>query len=431
VSGDAWPARVRDRRRSVTIGIQSTRIRFVSSPLTQASVEDALSLLAAVGAAWRPLPQSLPLAEAAGRVLADDVVAPIDLPPFDNAAMDGYALRHAEAGAPLALQGVSLAGKPGPAALAAGACVRITTGAPLPAGADTVVIKEDCVESAGRVAVRTLPAPGANIRRAGEDYARGQTALAAGLRLTPPRLGLLASLGMAAVPVRARPRLRLLATGDELVPPGQSLAPGQIHDSNSLALVACLRSLGVAPAGIGHLADDRAAVRAALAACDDVDLVLTCGGVSAGEADHLPGVLAELGEVLLWKVRIKPGMPFLLGRIGRTLVCGLPGNPVSAMVTCLVLVRPLLLALEGASERPPVLCARLAAPIVKGHRRCEYRRGLLAGDEAGVLWAREAGAQGSAMQHGLVAANVLIELPEEARTFAAGAIVRVHPLPWA
>ncbi|HRQ63947.1 MAG TPA: molybdopterin molybdotransferase MoeA [Xanthomonadaceae bacterium] len=405
----------------------------MNSPVSHASVAEALELLRAVGAGWSSAAVEVALEHAAGRVLAEDVVAPLDLPPFANSAMDGYALRHADAltSARLRVQGVNLAGRAGPARLEPGACVRITTGAPLPEGADTVVVKERCEEDGGMAQIHELAEPGANVRHAGEDYRRGAVALSRGTKLTPPCLGLLASFGLGRVAVNRRPRLRVFSTGDELVPVGQPLPPGRIYDSNGPALTACLRALGADVVGTAHLDDRREAVRDALASVDDADLLLTCGGVSAGEADHLPGVLAEIGEVLLWKVRIKPGMPFLFGRIGSRLYCGLPGNPVSAMVTCLVLVRPLLDAMEGVVDAPRVVRARLAAPVAKRHRRCEYRRGILSVDDDGGLLVAERGAQGSAMQHGLVEANALIELDEARETWGAGEVVRVIPLPWA
>jgi molybdopterin molybdotransferase len=398
---------------------------------TRVSVDQALAILCAAGAARRMPEESLPLARADGHVLAMDAHAPLDLPPFDNAAMDGFALRRRDAGAgrPIPLAGVTLAGQP-MARLPPGYCQRITTGAPLPQGADTVVIKENVREEGATVVIASLPEAGANVRRAGEDYRRGALALRQGMRLTPPRIGLLASFGMPAVSVVRAPRVRLYSTGDELVAAGRALAGGQIHDSNGPGLAAALRSLGIEPAGVGHMPDRLDAVRQTLQRIDDADLIVTCGGVSAGEADLLPGVLAELGEVLLWKVQIKPGMPFLFGRIGDALFCGLPGNPVSAMVTLLVLVAPMLDAMRGASETPPELWARLRSPLSKRHGRREYRRGFLRCEASGQLQVDQSPFQGSAMQRGLVEGEVLIELPEDGREWQAGDPLRVHRMPW-
>lgn len=395
------------------------------------SVEQALSILRKSGAAGRGPAEQVALDQACGRVLAEDVLAAIDLPPFDNSAMDGYALRHAEAaaGAAMPLSGLTLAGQAA-VQLPPAHCQRITTGAPLPHGADTVVIREDASEQGGVVSLARLPESGANVRRRGEDYQAGTLALRNGTRLTPPHIGLLASFGMSTLMLTRRPRIRLFSTGDELVAPGHPLAAGQIHDSNASALAAALRSIGIDPVRVGHIADRRDDVRDALGAIEDVDLILTCGGVSAGEADLLPGVLAELGEVLLWKVQIKPGMPFLFGRIGNAFLCGLPGNPVSALVTALVLVRPLLDAMEGAVESVPPLRAKLAAPLRKRHTRTEFRRGFLRCSDCGQLTVAESPFQGSAMQRGLVEGDVLIELPANQGEWAADDPVRVHRMPW-
>ncbi len=395
------------------------------------TVEQAISILRESGAAQRGPVERVVLAKASGRVLAEDVRAAIDLPPFDNSAMDGFALRHAEAvaGAPMPVSGVALAGQEA-AQLAPGHCRRITTGAPLPQGADTVVIREDASELGSTASFDRLPEPGANVRRRGEDYEAGALVLRSGTRLTPPHIGLLASFGVSTQQLVRRPRVRVFSTGDELVAPGRQLAAGQIHDSNGAALTAALRCIGIDPVGVGHIPDRLDDVRTTLRAIDDADVILTCGGVSAGEADLLPGVLSELGEVLLWKVRIKPGMPFLFGRIGTAFLCGLPGNPVSALVTALLLVRPLLDAMEGAAESAPLLWAKMASPLHKRHSRTEYRRGLLRCTESGQLTVVESPFQGSAMQRGLVEGDVLIELPADRREWAAGDPVRVHRMPW-
>ncbi|MFT3792205.1 MAG: molybdopterin molybdotransferase MoeA [Rudaea sp.] len=381
--------------------------------------------------------ESVVLESALGRVLAEDVVAPADVPGFVNSAMDGYALRAADLDASgetrLRLAGAILAGGGEAPRVGPGTCVRVTTGAPLPQGADTVVMKENTRVDGDAIVVELGTPAGTHVRPAGEDYRAGDHALAAGAALTPAQLGVLASFGRTRVGVARRPRAVLLTTGDELVPAGQPLGFGQIHDSNRYSLGALLEQHGVELLRHERLRDDPPALRVALAqAASDADVVVTSGGVSAGEADHLPNLLAEIGRVHLWKVRIKPGMPFLFGGIGRALVFSLPGNPVSGVATFLAFVRPALDAMTRRRARRANLRARLARAVSKTHSRVEFLRAALACDESGTLHATPLPKQGSGQLRGVAEADALIVLPEAAQEYAAGSVVEVLPLPgWA
>ncbi|MFN3842541.1 MAG: gephyrin-like molybdotransferase Glp [Rehaibacterium terrae] len=391
--------------------------------------DEALSLLRD---AATPVPaEAIPLAQALGGVLAEDVTAPIDLQPFDNAAMDGFAVRAADLRADgvsaLRLVGEQYAGPARDLAVGPGECVRITTGAPLPAGADSVLPKEEARLADGRVIAACALTPGTHVRRRGEDVRRGEVVLHAGQVVTPVRLGMLAALGFSRVPLRRRPHVAVFSSGDELRPAGEPLRPGEIHDSNGPMLQALLAREGI-QAAPQHLPDDRAAVTERLrAAARSADLVLTCGGVSAGEKDLLPAVLAQHGEVVFWKVRIKPGMPVLFGRLDGALVLGLPGNPVSVLATFLTLAQALLDALQGRSEARAAWRARLAAPVDKPHDRLEFRRGRLEVDEHGGLRVHPDPATGSHRLRAAAQANALIVLPEGPLTLEAGALVHVLP----
>lgn len=406
---------------------------------TGLGVEEARAFIVTIARARALSAETIPLSAAAGRILANDAIAPHDVPGFANSAMDGFALRAADLPASgekrLRLIGEIFAGGRAAPYVEADTCVRITTGAPLPPGADTVVMKENTRMEAARIEadhVVVLPGtmPSANVRPAGEDYRAGDTALERGCRLGPAQLGVLASFGMTDVSVARRPRAVLLTTGDELVAPGDPLGFGQIHDSNRYSLGSLLETLGVVLVRHERVRDDPAALRDALQrAGADADLIVSSGGVSAGEADFLPRLLAEIGKVHFWKVRIKPGMPFLFGEIGQALMFGLPGNPVSGFATCLALLKPALDALTGAPQKSHILRARLQTGIDKRHTRAEFQRARLQCDENAVLWATPHPRQGSGMLRGVADADVLILLPEGEHVFAAGDIVEILPLP--
>jgi molybdopterin molybdotransferase len=373
----------------------------------------------------------VPLAQLADRVLAEPVRAVADLPAVDCSAMDGYALRHADL-APagqLRVMGTALAGAPWTGAVGTGECVRITTGAALPAGADTVVIQEDVVRQGDAIALTgQAPKPGANVRRAGEDVAAGELLLPAGRRLGAIEIGVLATLGLAQARVRRRVRVALFASGDELRPPGTALGPGQIHDSNRYVLSAMLARLGAEVRDLGILPDRPEALRAAFRAAAAADLVLSCGGASVGEADYTLEILRELGEVAFWKVAIKPGKPFICGRLGATLACGLPGNPVSALVTFHQLVVPLLRELQGADDPEPLrLAARTTAPLRRNRSRLELLRARLEADGGGDFRVTPDPRQSSAAFAALARCNAFILVPAGSGDIAAGERVEVLP----
>jgi molybdopterin molybdotransferase len=333
--------------------------------------------------------ESVPVGDADGRVLAQNVVSSLHVPPHDNSYMDGYAVRCADLAAPGVQLPVSQripAGSSG-TPLQAGTVARIFTGAPVPDGADAVVMQEDCVvvaagdgASVALVQINTQPTPGQNIRRAGEDVARGDVVLVRGQRLGPAGLGLAASIGMASLEVARRPRVALFSTGDELVMPGtvapQDMPPGAIYNSNRYFLRAMLRRMGCVVSDLGIVPDQReATVQALQEAAQSHDVILTSGGVSVGEEDHIKPAVQALGTLDLWQIAIKPGKPFAHGRIGEAHFIGLPGNPVSSFVTFLILVRPFLLQLQGAGDVAlQSVAARADFTWAKPDKRREFLR---------------------------------------------------------
>ena len=354
-------------------------IRPAPKPLK--SLDDALAQLLTYASALEGVEQVATF-DADGRVLAQDLVSQLQVPPQDNSSMDGYALRCADLVAGDALpvsQRIPAGASGGP--LAARSVARIFTGAPIPEGADAVVMQEDCdVQPDGSVRLKTQPQPGQWIRRAGEDVTRGAVVLHQGERLTPAALGMAASMGMAALTVARRPRVALFSTGDELVMPGdvapQNMPPGAIYNSNRFFLKALLKRLGCEVSDLGIVPDQREATIDALrSAAEHHDVILTSGGVSVGEEDHIKPAVERLGHLDLWQIAIKPGKPFAYGRVAQAHFMGLPGNPVSSFVTFLLLVRPFLLKLQGASElavKPTPMTAHFAWP--RADRRREFLR---------------------------------------------------------
>ena len=347
------------------------------------SLDDALAELLSHAQVLAGLEQVATF-DADGRVLAQDVVSALQVPPQDNSSMDGYAVRVADIAQPGARVQVTQripAGGVGTEVLP-GTVARIFTGAPIPPGADAVVMQEDCVPVADSADLRVdvVPARGQWIRRAGEDVTLGATVLAAGQRLHPAALGLAASIGMATLPVRPRPRVALFSTGDELVMPGErapaDMPPGAIYNSNRFFLRSLLQRLGCVVSDLGIVPDQRVATIDALrTAARHHDLILTSGGVSVGEEDHVKPAVAELGRLDLWQIAIKPGKPFAYGRIDAAHFMGLPGNPVSSFVTFLLLVRPFLLALQGAQDLTvPTLEMRADFAWPRADRRREFLR---------------------------------------------------------
>lgn len=373
--------------------------------------------------------ETVALAQADGRVLARDIAAPLDLPPFANSAVDGYAVRHGDL-APAGASRLPVGGRVAAGADAAGVsvqgiAVRVFTGAPMPQGADTVFMQEDVVLE-GPVAV--LPpglAKGANARPAGEDIARGAPAAAAGQRLRPQDLALLSALGLTDVAVRRRPRVAIFSTGDELTEPGQPLGPAAIYDANRALLRAMVTRAGAEVVDLGILRDEPARLARSLAdAAASCDLVLTSGGVSTGEEDHVKAALEQVGDLAFWRIGIKPGRPVALGRIGSVPFIGLPGNPVAVFVTFAFVARALIARLAGtAPVRPVALPVRLGFPYRKKEGRREYVRVSLEPGADGIMIARKHLQDGAGVLTSLTRTDGLVELAEDTTKIAEGTVV--------
>lgn len=377
--------------------------------------------------------EQAPLAAALGRVLSGDLRAPLALPPFFNAAVDGYAFRHGDlaSGAPtrLAVAGRLAAGQaPGDGQVAPDTAVRVFTGAPMPPGADTVLMQEDAGLETGAVLVPPGLKRGANARPAGEDVAAGAVALPAGRRLRAPEIGLAAALGLRTLPVRRRVRVGVFSTGDELAAPGTPLRPAQTYDSNRFTLLALLAGLPVEATDLGVLPDRQEAVAAGLRqAAGAQDLLLTSGGVSTGEEDHVRAAIEGSGRLVFWRLAIKPGRPAAMGVVGGVPVVGLPGNPVAAVVTFLHLARPLVLRLAGATPEPLArFAARAAFSYRKKGGRREYVRVRL-GSGSPLPEAAKFEREGAGLLTSLTECDAFAELPEEVTAVAPGDIVQVLP----
>jgi len=370
------------------------------------------------------------LAEAAGRFVARPLAAHVDNPAFDNSAMDGYALRHADlapAGFRLPLAGESSCGD-APTVLAPGTAMRIFTGAPVPEGADTVVMQEEVTVADARAQFPRSVKPGDHLRRCGEDFRAGEALFEAGHRLTAYDMALLAAAGVARVPVLARPRALVVATGSELVAPGEPLAPGKIYESNRLATLLQLRELGIDAVDGGTVRDDAAALRSLLENAGAYDFVITSGGASVGDHDLVKRIFGELGTIDFWKVRIKPGKPVAFGRIGeRTHFFALPGNPVSSLITFKLFVEPALFAWHGAPWALTLLNATATRAFRRSPGRMEFLRARLHA-ESGRLFAEPLKGQGSHMLGTLRETNGLICVEEERAEIGEGDEVRVLPL---
>lgn len=373
----------------------------------------------------------LGIEDALGRILSRDIDSKLDVPGHDNSSMDGYALRFADlaSGQPLQLIGQALAGHPYTGKVGSGQCVRIMTGGVLPAGADTVIMQELARVHANTVRFDGQHHQGKHIRRRGEDIQAGELLLPAGRQLTAADLGLLASTGTATVPVRRRLRVSILSTGDELKPIGASLSPGQVHDSNRYTLQGMLAQPGIELHDFGIIPDEPNTIRQALAeAAAAADVVITSGGVSVGAADYVTDLLAERGTIDFWKVAIKPGRPLAYGRWGEAAFFGLPGNPVSVMVTFSQIVQPALERLQGreTSKRLQIQ-ARLLEGWQKTDRRREFVRGILSMTADGTAEVRRTGNQSSGVLRSMSAANCFIVLPEGELQLEAGDLVLVEP----
>ncbi|HLI98559.1 MAG TPA: gephyrin-like molybdotransferase Glp [Bradyrhizobium sp.] len=392
------------------------------------SVDEAVALIAARVSAIGEV-EIVPLGQADGRILAADLAAPLPLPPFTNSAVDGYAVRNddlpLQAEAALPVSGRIQAGGAARGPIEPGHALRIFTGAPMPEGAGTVFMQEDArLDEAGRVVLPAGLRAGANVRPVGEDIPLSALALESGRRLRPQDVALAAAFGLTALEVRRRVKVAVFSTGDELAAPGGPRRQGQLFDSNRFMLMAMLTRLGCEVSDLGILRDDRAALARALKkATGDHDLILTTGGVSTGEEDHVKGAVEDVGKLVLWRMAIKPGRPVAMGIIAGTPLIGLPGNPVASFVTFVHVVRPTVLALAGAKPQPLIpMPVRAAFTYKKKLGRREYVRVALRASEAGlevVKFPRE----GAGLLSSLVDTDGLVELGEEVTQVHLGQLV--------
>lgn len=372
--------------------------------------------------------ETIGIKQALGRTLAVAVTSGMNVPGHNNSAMDGFAFRHAEATQPLKIVGTAFAGNPFSGELPTGACVKIMTGAVIPPGVDTVVMQEHTATENGKVTLLKTPAVGANIRLTGEDIALGQSVLLRGHQIQSADMGLLASLGIAEIQVYRRLKVAFFSTGDELVSVGQPLQTGQIYDSNRYSLWGMLQALGTDVHDLGNVADNPAALeKTLLDAAAAHDVVITSGGVSVGEADFMKQLLAKHGQVLFWKINMKPGRPLAYGKIGQSHYFGLPGNPVSTMVTFYQFVQAALKSLMGVSAlTQPAFRVECVSAIKKAAGRTEFQRGILFKD--GEHWkVKTTGEQGSGILSSMSQANCFIVLDESTTALAAGSMVEVQP----
>jgi molybdopterin molybdotransferase len=383
--------------------------------------EDALAQI--LGQTQTLAPVQTPLAEALGLILAEDLRAFHDLPPFDNSSMDGFAVRAADiadAGTVLPVQGDIAAGMLFVPTLMPNRTLRIMTGAPLPEGADTVVPVEDTEARANGIAFLEAVETGRHIRRRGEEVRSGMLVVPKQSRLRPAEIGMAATVGRAQILATPKPRVAIVSTGDELVEPGTEIQRGQIYNSNAYALAAQVEEAGGVVIHRLHARDTPDALRAAFDQCAGADVLITSGGVSVGDFDYVKAVFAERGTVDFWRVAIRPGKPLAFGQWGSTLFFGLPGNPVSSMVTFELFVRPTLRKLAGHSALArPEVTVRLAEEVFHTPGRRSYQRAIVSRESSGYL-ARTTGAQGSGMLRSMVLANALLVLPSDTAVFPAG-----------
>ncbi len=378
--------------------------------------------------------ERLPVREVLGRVLACDIISPIDVPPHTNSAMDGYAVRAADLPASgvgeFPVPGTSWAGRPWLAPIEPGQAVQIMTGGMMPAGADTVVMQEQVERDGDTVRIGSGHRCGQNVRAAGEDIAAGQQVFTAGKRLTAADIGVLASLGLDEVSVYRRLKVAFFSTGDELRSVGETLGPGEIYDSNRYTLYGMLKKLDVEIIDMGVVRDRRELIEQAFHdAAAAADVIITSGGVSVGEADFVKETLEKLGNMAFWKIAMKPGRPVTFGRINDAVLFGLPGNPVSVMVTCFQFVRPALLKMAGESGALGAftLRARAASALRKSPGRFEFQRGVLEQSAPGEFTVRSAGAQGSGILRSMSEANCFILLDPDRTRVEIGEEVLVQP----
>ena len=376
--------------------------------------------------------ETVTLHQSLGRVIAQDIQSPANVPNYDNSAMDGYAFNSQDLNTtPLKIIGTAFAGKAFNTAVASGECVRIMTGAAMPQGTDTVAMQEKVLRDGDNIQFTEAPKPRANVRYAGEDLQQGQNVLSAGHLMQPADLGLLASLGIAEICVYRKLKVAFFSTGDELVAIGNPLATGQVYDSNRYTLYGMLSRLGVEIIDLGAIADDPLQLENTLLnAAAQADVIITSGGVSVGEADYMKELLSKHGQVMFWKIAMKPGRPLAYGKVGNAHYFGLPGNPVAVMVTFYQFVREALLTLMGqpATNALPMFEVECTAPIRKLTGRTEFQRGILYTDAAGIWKVKPTGAQGSAILSSMSLANCFIVLDENVGNLDAGTMVQVQVL---
>ncbi len=375
-----------------------------------------------------------PIRESLSRVLGEDIISPCNVPAHNNSAMDGIAFRFVDSAMSLKLTGTAFAGRPFAGEIKQGECVKIMTGAVIPSGADTVEMQERVTWAGETAALQQTSQSnirhGQHIRHAGEDLALGQTVLAKGHVMQPADLGLIASLGISEIRVFRQLKVAFFSTGDELVSVGNPLKEGQIYDSNRYTLFGMLSRLNVQISDLGNVPDDpKLLEKTLLEAAQNNDVVITSGGVSVGEADYMKALLAKHGQVLFWKINMKPGRPLAYGKVGNAHYFGLPGNPVSAMVTFYQFVQPALRALSGAAVRPmPIFCVKCTLPIKKATGRTEFQRGILSQSMSGEWIVAPLPNQGSGVLSSMSAANCFIVLDENVGNCEAGTMVKVQIL---
>lgn len=398
------------------LSFDAAKMRLMTTPLK------------ALGTEWLTLDTAL------NRIAAQDICAPIDVPQFTNAAMDGFAIRLQDLTKyeSLRIEATILAGQTAPKHWTPGSCFKIMTGAMLPEQADAVVMREQATEQNGHVYFAKKPQRHQNIRFSGEDVRQGSPILSQGQCLTLPLLTQLSTLGIAQVEVVKPVRVALLSTGNELAPLGTALAPGQIYDSNRLMLKLLLQRLGCQVIDLGIAQDNKASIKALLEkAAQTADIIITSGGVSVGDADHTYTAVMESGQIHFWKIAMKPGKPFAYGQIGSALFCGLPGNPVSAFTVFYQLVQPLIVRLAG--QKQPSWCQLPSAKVRTLHKlhktagRLDFQRGRLVRLPSGEFGVESTGSQGSHLMHSLTVANCFIILTAEQTEVEAGELVTVEP----
>jgi len=372
--------------------------------------------------------ETLPVRESLGRVLAKNIIAPSNVPNHNNSAMDGFAFRFEDASKVLKVIGTAFAGNPFNGKLSSGQCVKIMTGAMIPEGADTVEMQERVKVTGDEIQLTHTTKQNANIRLSGEDLKIGQTVLASGHKMNPADLGLVASLGISEVVVYRKLKVAFFSTGDELVNVGSPLLEGQIFDSNRYTLFGMLTRLGMHINDLGNVPDDPAKLeKTLLNAALMNDVVITSGGVSVGEADYMKSLLTKHGQVLFWKINMKPGRPLAYGKVGEAHYFGLPGNPVSTMVTFYQFVQPALQALSGEDYKlAPILSAKCTLPLKKITGRTEFQRGVLSLNDDGTWTVAPLPNQGSGVLNSMSVANCFIVLDENVGNCEAGEIVKVQ-----